>query len=142
MALQDGRQVKRWGRYGLVAAGMMAGVVSVLAADVMRPGAQGWRPAEPVAHKAASVMPTALCDETVSGARRLTCSTQELASLDLLAEQMFAARLNGMVADAGRRAAQQEHEQWQRRVRDACTNVKCLRDAYRIRLAQFGFIVD
>lgn len=134
--------MKWWGRYALVAAGMVAGVVSVLAAEVMRPGAQGWRPAEATSHKAVSAMPTAMCDETVTGAKRLACNTPELVSLDLLVEQMFSARWNGLSADADRRAAQQEHDQWRRRVRDACTTVQCLRGAYKTRLAQFGFMVE
>lgn len=134
--------MKWFARYGLVGAGLCAGIVSVLAAEALRPGAMGWQASTPEQPAELSAMPIQHCKDARLTAERLLCDAPDLASMALLTDRLFASHFARAPGESERRAAQREHDDWKRRVRDTCTSAPCLRSAYRQRLAAFGFVTD
>ena len=86
-----------------------------------------------VPEQASAFSPSFDCAKASTGPERLICSSRELAAADVKLAQAYKSAANASTDKDGLRAAQGK---WRQSERDACSDVKCMLNAYSVRMSQ------
>ena len=90
-------------------------------------------PVAPVAPAAITWAPSFDCAKVATGAERLICSNKELSEADV---ELAAAYKVAANSSTDKDSLRESQSAWRTKERDACSDVKCMLDAYQNRLAQ------